>query len=92
MNTMGMYEAIKDGFDVVRASDNVPLLKNFMDIQQGYMQMQKELEQANQKIEELSKQLELKGKLIFQDNMYYVKNDNGLEGPFCSRCYDENKK
>lgn len=90
---MSMYEMFKDGLDAVKASDNVPLLKNYMDIHQGYLQIENDLKQAKQKIKELEDKLEVKDRIIFRDNMYYIKTESGHEdGPYCTRCYDETNK
>lgn len=86
---MGMYEEIKDSINL---NDNVELLKNFMDIQKGYLQMKGELEEANKKIKQLEEKLTLKEKLIYKDNMYYINDGDKLDGPYCSRCYDDKNK
>lgn len=88
---MGIYDAIKDGISVVKASDNIELLKSFMEIQNGYWEMQEELTKIKEENRVLKEELELKEKVIFKGNMYYINNDNNEEGPFCTRCYDENR-
>lgn len=89
---MGMYDAIKDGINVVKASDNIELVKSFMEIQSGYWEMQEELKRTKEEVKNLKEQLELKDKIVFRDNMYYINNETGDDGPFCSKCYDEKKK
>lgn len=89
---MGMYDAIKDGLSVVQASDNIELLKSFMEIQNGYWEMQEELKKAKDEIKSLKEQLELKDHIVFRDNMYYILDKSGDDGPFCSSCFDEKKK
>jgi len=31
-------------------------------------------------------------KLIFENNAYWIKKNKKREGPYCSRCYDVDKK
>ena len=46
-----------------------------------------------QKIKELKDIENIKEKLIYTNNCYFVQKDNGrMDGPFCSTCWDKDNK
>lgn len=87
---MGMYEAIKDGAKMLQATDNGPLLKNFMDIQMGYLALTKELEEANEKIKQLEERLKNKEIFNLNEKGYYEQSNTSIK--YCSRCYEVDYK
>lgn len=44
------------------------------------------------RIRELEESLSLKGNMIWRDPVYYLKTQNGEDGPYCQQCYDNNQK
>lgn len=48
-----------------------------------------ELQEENQ---DLKKRLNLKENLYFKNNMYWLKKENDIVGPYCSKCYDKDNK
>lgn len=87
---MGMYDALKDGIKIVQSTDNAPLLKNYMDIQNGYMALKEQLEEANNKIKDLEERLKNKEILTFNEKGYYEEKDSNRK--VCSRCYEVDNK
>lgn len=87
---MGVYDVIQDGIHIVQASDNMELLKTFMEIQAGYMEIMKELEEKKERIRKLEEQLENKAKLKLSDKGYYERE--GSSTKYCSRCYEVDEK
>lgn len=87
---MGMYDALKDGIKIVQSTDNAPLLKNYIDIQNGYMALKEQLEEANNKIKDLEERLKNKEILTFNEKGYY--EEKGSTRKICSRCYEVDNK
>lgn len=50
-----------------------------------YIKRIKHLEEENKKLKEA---LEIKEKLIFENDAYWINKNRGKDGPFCTRCYD----
>ena len=53
------------------------------------MQENEELKKENKKLFE---KLKIKESLIFENNAYWTKEDGKKDGPYCSCCWDDNKK
>ena len=87
---MGMYDVLKDGVKIVQATDNAPLLKNYMDIQNGYLALKQELEEANDKIKQLEERLKNKENLKLNENGYYEVENSNIK--YCTRCYEVDYK
>ena len=85
-----MYDALKDGVKIVQATDNAPLLKNYMDIQNGYLALKQELEEANDKIKQLEERLKNKENLKLNENGYYEVENSNIK--YCTRCYEVDYK
>lgn len=49
--------------------------------------------ELKKKFDRMSEMKKLESELIFKDNLYYRKKEDGAEdGPFCSKCWDDEKK
>lgn len=83
---MGIYETIKEGLKLVQATDNMPLIKNYMDIQNSYQELQEELRKANDKINQLEERLQNKAKVEYNELGYYEEENSSKK--YCSRCFE----
>jgi len=54
------------------------------------MEIQEENVELKEKISRLEE--ELKDRLVFEKGVYYLKEDDTKEGPYCQRCYDKDTK
>jgi len=90
---MGLYDNVKDVASIIQKSDNVELYKKILDIQKESMDLSEENRKLKEKIRELEELIETKEALIYKDECYYMKSENEeLDGPYCSRCWDKDKK
>jgi len=51
-----------------------------------------ELINKNEKIQELENSLKIQNELEFEQPYYWKISDDKKDGPYCQKCYDENKK
>lgn len=72
----------------LRKADKIEEYKQILDLQSVMLEMQSKIVELNEENKKLKQDLEIKGKITFKNNFYYV---DGV-GPYCSRCYDVEKK
>lgn len=90
---MSLYESIKDVANIVQKADNIDLYQKILDLQQEALDMIEENRDLKEKIRQLEDNTNIEEKLVFKENKYYLKKENGIEvGPFCTVCWDINKK
>jgi hypothetical protein len=90
---MSIYDMAKDAVKVAQKADNIELVKKLMDVQQTALEMQAKQHELNNRIEELEKanaqlrdQLEEEGSFILDQAVYWRKEDEGCQQPFCPTC------
>ncbi len=90
---MGWYDALKDAITVAQKADNIELTRQLLDAQRELLDMQAENNRLRGEIFELrSKEADAEG-LHFDKNSYWKTMPAGAaDGPFCSRCWDFDKK
>lgn len=68
-------------------------LKNaIVDTKSQISDIQMELISKNEKIQELENQIKIQNELKFEQPYYWKITDGKQEGPYCQKCYDDNKK
>lgn len=56
------------------------------------LQLKEENFSLRKKIEGANKAKELKGKLLHEDNHYFIIEGENKDGPFCTKCFDADDK
>lgn len=90
---MSILETAKDVITLVQKADNLELVKQVLALQNDIMKMMDENRALKDEIRGLREELNLRRKLVFRDNAYWLPREDGNEeGPFCAACRDgENK-
>jgi len=89
---MGILETVKDVAVLVQKADNVELLKKVLDLQTELIELTQEMATLRRELSDATDQLQFQGELRFRDNLYWRVTEGGEEGPFCSRCWDSDRK
>ncbi|HAN10104.1 MAG TPA: hypothetical protein DCP90_05785 [Clostridiales bacterium] len=90
---MGLIGDIKDAASIVQKADNIELYQKILDIQASALELQEENINLKNKVRELEKRKNIEDSLEFRENAYYKKlEDNKEDGPFCSACWDKDKR
>lgn len=85
---MGMYDMFKDALSMAQKADNIELVKTILDLQQEMLELQdknREMNEENKRLQEILNEIK---KVEFKGNCYYFDE----EGPYCTKCYDDEKK
>jgi len=83
---MGIVENIKETAKLIQKIDNIDLYRRILDLQAEVM----ELVDENRRLKE---QLQVRSELTFDKGAYWLgKDEKTRDGPFCSRCWDVDRK
>ena len=83
---MGILDTAKDIAEVIQKTDNLPLMRQLITLQQELMAMVQEKGDLLGRIEALENAARIQGDLVFRHSVYW-RNESG-DGPFCSTCWD----
>jgi hypothetical protein len=86
---MSIIENAKEIAKLVQQMDNIELYKKIIDFQLELIDLVEQNRTLRTEIILLHEKLELKEKLIYENNAYWIKkDDDSKDGPFCSNCWD----
>ena len=90
---MGFYDGLKDAAAVLKEANKIPEYREILDAMEKMLEMQKRIADLEAQNKDLLAKLETKGRLSYDRSTYWLaKEDGTTEGPFCSRCWDVEKK
>lgn len=90
---MGMIENIKEIAKIVNQAGNIELYQKVLDLQADALEQSERLQEKDKRIEQLEAAFSIKDKLKLKKSAYYITDDNEqlIDGPFCTKCFDVDK-
>lgn len=92
---MEILAALQGVLTLAQGINNTKLTQEIINLQQSILKvvtenndLVKENIKLQTEIDLLKKDAEIKGKKLFKDGAYWIDND----GPFCTRCFDDESK
>lgn len=91
---MGVIGDLTDIAAVFQKADNIELYEKVLRLQGVVSAEREEQERLRERITELEQVVDLRERLFFDDNRYWLNSADGSDrdGPFCSRCWDSEQK
>lgn len=93
---MGMLPSFKvqDILELVKKGATIEAQEKIMELREFALTLQEENISLKEEIKQLKEELEIKESLEWDGRLYWLimKGQNKKDGPFCQRCYDDNKK
>jgi hypothetical protein len=89
---MGILETVKDVAVLVQKADNIELYQKILELQVQVMSVLEENYDLKARVRELADAAAFQGTLEFRDNMYYRRVGETTDGPYCSKCWDAERK
>lgn len=90
---MGIIDTFKDVFTLVQKADNIELTNKIIALQTDVLAVFEENRTLKEKVRLLDDALELKVKMQFDKDAYWMGDGRTeKDGPYCSRCYDVDRK
>ncbi len=89
---MNIFDNLKSAASVLQEAGKIEQYKQILEAQKDLLEMQETISKLKSENKELNEKLEIKEKLFFERNSYWVGENNKTMGPFCSCCWDDTKK
>jgi len=89
---MGIYDGLKDAASVLKEAGKIEQYKQILEVQEKLLEMQKTISEIEYENKELKEKLKIKENLIFNNQAYWIIDGDKKDGPFCSCCWDDEKK
>jgi hypothetical protein len=89
---MGVIDTAKEAVQLVQKIDNIELYRKILDLQSDALKMVEDNGKLRDRIKELETAFAIKDTLTFEDNHYFVVKDGTKDGPFCTLCWDNDRK
>jgi len=90
---MSILDNVKAVAEVLQKADNIELYRQILDIQAEAMRLMEKIRALENDNHELKERFRIEENLKFDNDLYWLyKENNSKDGPFCSKCWDDNKK
>lgn len=89
---MAIFDELKSVASTLQEAGKIEQYRQILDAQKELLQMQKTIFDLEEELKHLKEELKLKDSLIFENNFYWTNNEGKKDGPFCSCCWDSDKK
>ena len=77
---------------ILKEAGKIDQYRQILEIQEKLLEMQKEIVGLEEKNKVLEEKLKIKEELFFENNAYWFIKEDKKDGPFCSCCWDNEKK
>jgi len=89
---MGIMDNAKDIAKLIKKYGDMELYQRIVDLRDEIFDLREENLKLKKDISCLEEEKDIKDRIIWEHPYYWLKNDKNKEGPYCQKCYDENKK
>src|SRR3989338_5684032 len=89
---MAIFDELKSVASTLQEAGKIEQYRQILDAQKELLEMQKQIADITNENKELKEKLEIKESLVYKDNVYWIEKENKKDGPFCSCCWDNDKK
>ncbi len=89
---MGIYDGLKDAAGILKEAGKIEQYRQILEVQEKLLEMQKQISELETENKTLKEKLDTKGQLVFENNSYWLVQGGKNDGPYCSCCWDDNRK
>jgi hypothetical protein len=89
---MGIIDNVKDIAELIKTYNNVELNQKIVDLRDEIFELKENNLKFKEKIKSLEEEKKINEKMIFEPPFYWLKDGEKKDGPYCQKCYDDNKK
>lgn len=89
---MSVFDELKSVAGVLQEAGEIEQYRQILDALKELLELQKKISELENANSELRSKLEIKENLIFEKNSYWLQNGEKKDGPFCSCCWDDDRK
>lgn len=91
-NDMAIFDELKSVGKILQEAGKIEQYRQILDAQQQLLEMQKKINELEADNKKLREDIETKGNLIPENNVYWLSKDGVRSGPFCTCCWDSERK
>jgi len=89
---MAIFDELKSVGKILQEAGKIEQYKQILEVQEKLLEMQKKITDLESENKDLKEKLTTKENLKYRNNAYWIDEKDKKEGPFCSRCWDDEKK
>jgi len=89
---MGIIENAKDIAQLIKKYNDADLYQKIVDLRDEIFELREENLGLKEKIKNLEKDQYIQSQLTWEPPYYFLKKEEKKDGPYCQKCWDENKK
>lgn len=89
---MNLIETVKAIANITKKIGDIELNSKIIDLQSDVLELLEENHRLRQEIANNENEDKIENSLFVKGHFYYRKNNELEDGPFCTACWDNNKK
>jgi hypothetical protein len=89
---MGIIENAKEIANLVKKAGDIELYRKIVDLEGEVVELTHENRTLKEELRRRNEQQDITSRLQTRDNAYYLVDGEILDGPFCMRCWDVDRK
>jgi Zn finger protein HypA/HybF involved in hydrogenase expression len=89
---MPIFDDLKSVANTLREADKIPQYQQILDALEKLIEMQNKIFILETENKDLKESLKIQKSLTFENNAYWINLDGKKDGPYCSCCWDDDKK
>ncbi len=89
---MGIIDNAKDIAELIKKYNDIELYQKIIDLRDEIFELREDNLRLKEKIGTFNKEKEIYKKMVFESPFYWFKDGEKKDGPYCQKCYDDNKK
>jgi len=89
---MGIIDNVKDIAELVKKYNNLELSQKIIDLRDEIFELKEDNLKLKEKIKALEEEKKISEKMVFESPFYWLKDGEKKDGPYCQKCFDDNKK
>jgi len=89
---MSFVDNAKEIYEIIKKAANLDLQEKMVNLREEAVALQEENVALKTKVSELEEKLYIKENIDFRNGVYWLKEGDEENGPFCQKCYDSDGK
>lgn len=89
---MGIIDHAKDIVELIKKYNDAELYQKIIDLRDEIFKLREDNLNLKGKIKALKEEKKINEKIVFEKHYYWIKDGEKKDGPYCQKCFDDNKK
>jgi hypothetical protein len=89
---MTVFDILKTAATIAKESGKLELQGEILGVYEKLLEQQKRISDLESENKDMKEKLKIQEDLVFGNNAYWIEKDTKKEGPYCSCCWDNDKK